>query len=136
MYRWDQLFPVFWKTTVFSKSCRYTGYLVHFPGPNPKNTNNNYPKKFPHIFQKKKVLIFWNGNFQPQAQKVSNIFPKQIFLIFRDGTIYPGKQNKQTEKTHPNKIYFISPKNILSYILEWMLSKHKIKTFLIICNNC
>ena len=62
-----------------SYSSEYWGYLAHFAAPSLKK-KQNILKKFLIFFQKEDLLIFWEGTFQPEAQKTKATLKKKIFF--------------------------------------------------------
>ena len=56
----------------------------------PRKNKKDHPHKISHSLPKKVLLIFWDGNFQPQFQKMPDVSQKKnVLLTFREGTFPP-----------------------------------------------
>ena len=101
-----------------------------------------------HIFYSKVIGIWatWR-TFQPQlpnsvSQKRKKNLPWKNFLYFSKtklsyifGWSFPDLSPK-SKKTHSENISYIFSKLTFSYISEWMLTKHRIKSFLTPYDKC
>ena len=46
----------------------------------PRKNKKDHPHKISHSLPKKVLLIIWDGNFQPQFQKMPDVSQKKMFF--------------------------------------------------------
>ena len=130
-------------------SSKYWYYLGYFPAPNPKKFTL---KKLLYISQKKKKIFPYISkcNFPGSSSKNFLYFSWKNFLHF--GMELSNPEPKQNKKTNSEKISYIFLKKFFIYIsgqmltkrknknifhtLGWILTKRKIKKFLIFQDDC